>query len=112
MLKLILAVAELPDDPPIIRVLKNKVRSSLELRTATEELASLACMLIPYTKDFVFMSDERAEAHELLRRLALGLNDIVVIKKEKKKNRRQTLILKTLPCQHPPLPAPSPASTS
>ena len=35
------------------------------------------------------MPDERAEVHELLRRLALGLNDIVVIKKKKKKKKKK-----------------------
>ena len=39
VLKLSLAVAEDPDDPPMIRAMKHKMRSQLELRTAIEELA-------------------------------------------------------------------------
>ena len=97
VMKLSLAVAEDPDDPPMIRAMKHKMRSQLELRTTTEELALLACVLSPYMKDFGFMPDKRGEAHELVRRLALGLNDIVVIKKEKTEDKHSDI-------DNPPLP--------
>ena len=81
--KLSLSVAEDASDPPVIIALKNKMRSQMEQRTGAEEIALLASVLSPYMKDFGFMPNKMVDAHELLRRSALGLKDTIVVKKEK-----------------------------
>ena len=99
VLKLSHAIAEADNDPPIIVATKMKMRSQLELRTTTEEMSLLACVVSPYTKDFTFMPDKMLEAHGLLRRSALDLSEpVVVVKIEKPEE------VPSHPIYYPPLP--------
>ena len=98
VLKLGCAVAMKSDDPQIIKAIKQKMVSELEMRTATEDLVLLACVTSPYLKDFTFMPEQRQTAHEMLRKQALGLGDTIVVKKEKPTNSHSDN-------DNPPLPA-------
>ena len=57
------------------------MRSQLEQRTETEEIAFLASIQSPYMKDFRFMPNKKVDAHEILGS-ALGLKDTAVVKEK------------------------------
>lgn len=76
------------EDPTLIQRIKEKMKSELQRRTQDRELALMACMLNPFTKDLDFLpTEERLDAHQLLLRIALNSDEKaakkIKIKKEK-----------------------------
>lgn len=76
------------EDPTLIKKIKEKMKSELQSRTQDRELALMACMLNPFTKDLDFLpTEERLDAHQLLLRIALNSDEKaakkIKIKKEK-----------------------------
>lgn len=62
------------EDPTLIKKIKEKMKSELQSRTQDRELALMACMLNPFTKDFL-PTEERLDAHQLLLRIALNSDE-------------------------------------
>lgn len=69
------------EDPDAIKTLKLKMISELESRTQDTEIAMMACMLNPYTKNLDFLeTDQRVSAHSCLLKeaLACSSNGLVI----------------------------------
>lgn len=76
------------DDPTLIKILKMKMKQELNEMSGSEDIAIVACVLSPYTKDFDFTTELKTKAHSILRNLALEnkMPAAVKIKVEKTDN--------------------------
>lgn len=76
------------EDPTLIKKIKEKMKSELQSRTQDMELALMACLLNPFTKDLDFLpTEERLDAHQLLLKIALNSNEKAAKKKKIKKEK-------------------------
>jgi hypothetical protein len=67
VMKLSKCIEKDPDDPTLIKKMKDKMQSELQSRTQDRELALMACILNPFTKNLEFLPvDDRIKAHQLL----------------------------------------------
>ena len=81
-----------------IRDTKQKMKAQLDTRTKDRDLAIMACMLNPFTKQLDFFSlEQRLDGHAMLLREALGVSDEVLVKKEPGTNEESVPALPTLP---------------
>lgn len=62
-----------PEDPTLIKKIKQKMKSELQSRTQHQELALIACMLNQFTKDRDFLPTE--DAHQLPLRIAFNSDE-------------------------------------
>ena len=71
------------DHPKCIRDIKLKMKEQLDSRTKDRDLAVMASMLNPLTKELNFLTvEERLDAHSMLLREAMGVSDKIQVKKE------------------------------
>lgn len=84
------------EDPTLIKKIKEKMKSELQSRTQDRELALMACMLNPFTKDLDFLpTEERLDAHQLLLRIALNSDEKAAKKKLRLKRRKGLMTMTT-----------------
>lgn len=84
------------EDPTLIKKVKEKMKSELQSRTQDRELALMACMLNPFTKDLDFLpTEERLDAHQLLLRIALNSDEKAAKKKLRLKRRKGLMTMTT-----------------